>query len=241
MEGVSRLGILAIALAAALPPAARAQGCPVPAGASARLEVATAESRLAFLRSRLGAEAGRVRTWQLWWSVGYGGLAVGQLAAVPFAEGAGPKADWAVGAASAATGMGLVLLFPPDVGSNEARLASLPPDGCPSLAEAERLFEGAAASEAAQTGWLVHAGNLLLNAGFGLVLGLGWQRWESAAWTFALGTALGEATILTQPTRLGHDLERYRAGDLASGEPARARLVPVPTRGGLVLALAASF
>ncbi len=233
--------MLAIALAAALPQSARAQGCPIPAGAGPGLEAASAESRLAFIRSRLGSEGGRVRTWQLWWSVGYGALTAGQLAAIPLTEDPGARADWAVGAASAAIGLGLVLLFPPDVGSSEARLASLPPDGCPALAEAERLLESAAASEAAQTGWLVHAGNLVLNAGLGLVLGLGWQRWESAAWTFAIGAGLGEATILTQPTALPEDLARYRAGDLHRGVAGSARLLTLPARGGLVLALAGTF
>ncbi len=234
-------GLLAMALAASLPAAARAQGCPAPAGADPRLAAAGAESRLAFIRASLAAEAGRVRTWQLWWSVGYGGLTAAQLAAIPFTEDPGARADWAVGAASAATGLGLVLLFPPEVGSSEARLASLPPDGCAALAEAERLLEGAAASEAAQTGWLVHAGNVLLNAGFGLILGLGWQRWESAAVTFATGAALGEATILTQPTGLPEELARYRAGDLAPAASAGVRLLPLATRRGFGLALAGTF
>lgn len=240
MRWLGRLGI-ALAAAGLASPAARAQGCPVPPGAGLRLEAAAPEARLAFIRSSMKAEAGRVGTWQLGWSLGYGGLAAGQLAAIPFTEDAGSRADWAVGAASAAAGLGLVLFFPPEVGWREVRLASLPPDGCAALAEAERLLEGAAASEAALTGWLVHAGNVLLNAGFGLILGLGYQRWESAALTFVTGAALGEATILTQPTRLPADLARYRAGDLAPGEAAGARLVPVPTRRGFGLAVAGTF
>lgn len=240
MRWLGRVGI-ALAAAGLASPAALAQGCPVSAGSGPRLEAAAPEARLEFIRARMKAEAGRVGTWQLGWSIGYGALAAGQLAAIPFTEGAGPRADWAVGAASAAAGLGLVLFFPPEVGSNEARLASLPPDGCAAVAEAERLLESAAASEAALTGWLVHAGNVLLNAGFGLILGLGYQRWESAALTFVTGAALGEATILTQPTRLAGDLARYRAGDLSSGDAASARLVPVPTHRGFGLAVAGTF
>jgi len=240
---VRRLGMLAIALAVAglAPPAARAQGCPAPAGAALRLEAAAPEARLEFIRARMRAEAGRVRTWQLGWSIGYGTLAAGQLAAIPFTRDPGSRADWAVGAVSAAAGLGLVLLFPPGVPSDEPRLASLPADRCAALAEAERLLEKDARDEAQLTGWLVHAGNVVLNAGFGLILGLGYQRWGPAALTFATGAALGEATILTQPTRLAGDLARYREGDLASAEAAAVRVVPLLARGGFGLAVAGTF
>ncbi len=240
LMGVRRLAI-ALAVAAVAPPAARAQACPAPAGAGPQLEAAAPEARLAFIRSRMRAEAGRVRTWQLGWSIGYGTLAAGQLAAIPFTQDPGSRADWAVGAGSAAVGFGLVLLFPPEVRSDEPRLASLPADGCAALAEAERLLAKDAANEAQLTGWLVHAGNVVLNAGFGLILGLGYQRWGPAALTFATGAALGEATIFTQPTRLAEDLERYRQGDLASGEAAAVRVVPVLAPGGFGLAVAGTF
>lgn len=64
------------------------------------------------------------------------------------------------------------------------------------------MFAEDAANEAFCSSWLLHVGNVVLNAAVGLVLGIGWHRWEAAAINFGVGTALGEVMIFTQPTGL---------------------------------------
>ena len=59
--------------------------------------------------------------------------------------------------------------------------------------------------------------NLLYNAATGLVLGLFFNRWPSAALTAASGWLLGEAMILTQPSGAEDALRRYREARLKPG------------------------
>jgi hypothetical protein len=47
----------------------------------------------------------------------------------------------------------------------------------------------------------LHVGNVLLNTGVGLFLGLGYHHWGAGAWNAFGGSAIGEAIILTQPTK----------------------------------------
>ena len=67
----------------------------------------------------------------------------------------------------------------------------------------------------------MHAANVLVNVGFGLVLGIGYDHWVAGAVNFAIGVVFGELTIFTMPLRL----------------PTTLRLVPLlrPDGGGLAL------
>jgi hypothetical protein len=68
--------------------------------------------------------------------------------------------------------------------------------------------------------WYVGAvGNVVLNTGVGLFLGLGYHHWGAGALNAVSGSAIGEAIILTQPTGSIDDLRRYRAGALESAAP----------------------
>ena len=60
--------------------------------------------------------------------------------------------------------------------------------------------------------WWLHVGNVILNTGVGLFLGLGYRHWGAGAWNAFGGSAIGEAIILTQPTGSIEDLRRYREG-----------------------------
>lgn len=101
----------------------------------------------------------------------------------------------------------------------EARLAARQPadDVCVLLAEAEGKLVRDAQNQADGQRWWLHAGNVALNAGVGLFLGLGYHHWAAGAFNAVLGTAIGEAIILTQPTSSVGDLERYQAGQLGLG------------------------
>jgi hypothetical protein len=193
-------------------------GCPVPSGASASLGDFESGERLAFIQSRLSEDARRVRLWTEGWVAGYGVLTLGQLALVPLFS-PDDRVDLYVGAASSAGGMVALLAVPLDVLADapalDALIASQPgPGGCAVLAEAERLLAQSARSEALGRSWLMQGANIVYNALAGLVLGLFFNRWASAAFTAATGWLIGEVMILTQPTGAEDALREYREGRL---------------------------
>jgi hypothetical protein len=66
--------------------------------------------------------------------------------------------------------------------------------------------------------WWLHVGNVVLNTGVGLFLGLGYHHWFAGALNAIGGSAIGELIIFTQPTSSVDDLRQYRTGDLG-GNP----------------------
>ena len=64
----------------------------------------------------------------------------------------------------------------------------------------------------------MHGANVLLNAGAGVALGWGLDRWQTAAINASAGLAVGVLMILTQPDALEDVLVRYRGGELGRDE-----------------------
>jgi hypothetical protein len=141
---------------------------------------------------------------------------VGSLAAVPWVP-ADERVDWYASAASAAIGIAPLLLTPLDVIDEARGLGASPPSAylphdriCGLLADAEMRLAHSADSEAAGRSWWMHVGNLAVNTGVLLFLGLGYRHWEAGAINGAVGMAIGEAMILTQPTGSVDALSSYR-------------------------------
>ncbi|BDG02214.1 hypothetical protein AMOR_12100 [Anaeromyxobacter oryzae] len=229
------LGAAAVALL--LFPAAVRAGCAGDAAGS-RLAAIPAPTRVAFLRQRLEAARGPAETWTATWGFVDGALAIGQLAALPFASTRDGRIVLAAGAASAALGDAQMILLP-------ITPPPAPPAGgdvCAELALLEAALERGARNQAVGTGLAAHASNLFLNAALGVLAALAGSQWRTGALTAGVGFALGEVQILTQPTGLVGELARYRAGDLSPAEPgaasARVRVLP---RGGAVVSLVVSF
>ncbi len=244
------LGAAILFLLAAAPDPAGAGGCPTIAGGDPVLAGVDAEERLDFIRARLAREAGRARAWSEAWSVGWGLLTGAQLALLPFFDDWGTRADLLVGAGSSAIGLAGQLILPLEVIGDQKRLedslnTSQPgPDRCDLLRRAEEMFIQDAENEAEGRGWLMHGANALINTGALLILGLGFDRWESGAINAAAGLAIGEVMIFTQPAALEDDLQRYRKGDLQSSKAPLARrwlLTPLISQNDLGLALTLSF
>jgi len=205
--------------------AGRAPGagtCPAMSGADPALAARDADERLDFIRERLAGEALRGRVWNDAWSISYGLLTVTQLVLVPVFEDAGPRADLYVGAGSSAIGLAALVILPLEVMSDNVELEQQlsekgdQPDLCAVLARAEGLLLSAAENEDQGVSFWMHAASALLNIGAGLILGLGFDRWESGAINAAAGIAIGELMILTQPDALPGDLQRYRLGEFES-------------------------
>jgi hypothetical protein len=210
---------------------ALAQNCPPPEDAPALAGLAP-KARLDFIRGQLTSEAHRVRVWKWGWIAGYGALTVGQLIPIPLVSDPGLRIDFAIGAISSAAGVALLLAFPLHVGRDASVVEALA-DDCAGVLEAERIFADDAENERDGRHWLVHVGNVALNAVFGLVLGLGFGRWLSGLANFLGGVLLGELTCFTQPNRLTDARARYGLADFA--------VVPTVSPQGLGLQLVAQF
>jgi len=97
-----------------------------------------------------------------------------------------------------------------------ARLGARSPtdDVCALLADAESKLVRDAQNQSDGQRWWLHVGNVVLNTGVGLFLGLGYHHWTAGAFNAVFGSAIGEAIILTQPTSTIDDLRTYQAGTL---------------------------
>lgn len=201
-----------------------------------------ATARLHALARLFSAESARATAWTAGWGLGYAALTVGQLLAVP-ALSPEDRPDWYLGAASSAVGVAFVLVDPlevRDAAPDFARRASAasPEAACALLVEAEGLLARSAEHEVTGRRWYVHAANVAFNVAVGLVIGLGFKHWGSAALSAGLGIAMGEATIFTSPSLLASAWADYQGGRLAAeGAAVAVHLAPqlVPGGGGLLL------
>lgn len=217
---------------------ARAETCP---GDTPALRVVPAERRIAFIAERLDAERSAAQAWSWTWGLTNAALAVGQLAAIPAVSSRDGRILLGVGAGLSAAAVAQILALPIVVERPLAAGASpaVGTTSCPALSRAERSLERAARHEGLGSGAAAHVANLVVNAGFATAVGAT-DRWSSGALAFALGFALGEAQILTEPRGAIADLERYRSGDLsprASAARWRPGVFAVRRGGGVTLAL----
>ena len=216
--------------AAAAPRSSRAQGqtrCPIAAGvgqddAAGGLASNSGETRLAWIDARLARTARGARRWTWGWGIGIGVATLANLAPLPFVARE-DRVDWYTGAATTAVGIVPLLIAPLDVVADsralrarvsEAAATSSGGEVCVLVAEAEGLLLRDAKNQSDGQRWWLHAGNVVLNVGVGLFLGLGFHHWGAGALNAVSGSVIGEAIILTQPTGTIEDLKRYRLGTL---------------------------
>ena len=196
-----------------------------PAGAVAAIP---GELRLTWIDAHLSRTARRAHLWTWGWGVGIAGATVANLAPLPFVR-ADHRIDWYTGAATTIVGIVPLLIAPLAViGDGRALHAEIASgsttDVCRLLADAELRLARDAKNQADGQRWWLHAGNLVLNVGVGLFLGLGYHHWGAGVFNMVGGSAIGEAIILTQPTGSIEDLRRYRAGALDDGSAPGATL-----------------
>ena len=228
MHGLRRLVdvvVFAAFLATSTSFAARAaERCPPGAGGGAALAAIDPRQRLAFIDDHLARTAHRAQVWTWGWGVGIGAATVANLVPLLFVAPES-RIDWYVGAGTTIIGVVPLLIAPLDVVGDSrelrARLAARSPtdDVCALLADAERSLVRDAQNQADGQRWWLHVGNIVLNTGVGAFLALGYHHWSAGAFNAILGSAIGEAIILTQPTSTIDDLRSYKAGAL--GPPAR--------------------
>jgi hypothetical protein len=215
---LERSAALALLLAAASSSVARAADrCPTGAGGGAALAQIDPELRLHFIDERLALTAHRAQVWTWGWGIGIGVATIGNLIPLAFVAPE-DRIDWYVGAATTVVGIVPLLIAPLDVVGDaralRARLTARGPsdDVCALLADAETRLVRDAKNQADGQRWWLHVGNVALNTGVGLFLALGYHHWAAGALNAIVGSAIGEAIILTQPTSSIGDLQAYRAG-----------------------------
>jgi hypothetical protein len=177
--------------------------------------------RLQWIDRRLSLTAHRARVWTWGWGVGIGGATLANLAPLPFVAKS-QRIDWYTGAATTIVGIVPLLIAPLDVvdDARELRVRVLGTNGvagtdvCTLVADAEIRLARDAKNQSDGQRWWLHVGNVVLNSGVGLFLALGFHHWWAGAFNAVVGSAIGEAIILTQPTGSIDDLRRYREGPL---------------------------
>jgi hypothetical protein len=226
---------------------ALAQQCPNMESASADVGRQDASARIEFIHHTMPRARRRAKRWSLGWTLGFAALTAGQLALIPLQDYPEQKRVLLVNSGSTALGAAFMAFAPPKVIRHEKRLeaelAAKGYDRCAVLTIAEQLLVSEAEAEQFGQSWLMHGGNVLINLGAGLILGLGWDSWQSAWLTTVVGTLVGEVMIWTQPMDATRTLERYRTGTWI-GQTARRPTLhahPVYVRAGGGVGLSGRF
>ena len=223
MRCLTTVGVLLLAGVTARPVAADTR-CPAAPGVGAGPAEIAGETRLAWIDGRLSRTARRARRYTWGWGIGIGVATVANLAPLPFVARE-DRIDWYVGAETTIIGIVPLLIAPLDVVEDaralHASLSTPTPGGglaggevCAHLADAEARLLRDAKNQVDGQRWWLHAGNVVLNTGVGLFLALGYHHWGAGALNAGVGSLIGEAIILTQPTSTIEDLRRYKAGSL---------------------------
>jgi hypothetical protein len=184
-------------------------------------------ARLTWIDARLARTARQAQIWKWGWSAGIVVTTAGNLVPLAFVP-RDERIDWYTGAATTIVGLVPLLIAPLDViaDARATRVDLTRLEGsetvCATLARAEARLVHDAANQADGQRWWLHAGNVVLNVGVGLFLGLGYGHWKVGAFNAAVGAAIGEAILLTQPTGSIDDARAYRAADL--GPPTKLSL-----------------
>lgn len=221
VPGLVLIGLLAPRIAAA------ETRCPIVAGAGTGVANVPAELRLAWIDAQLTHGAQKAKRWTWGWGIGIGGATIANLVPIAFVAKE-DRIDWYTGAATTIVGIVPLLIAPLDVVADSrelrAKVDARPPpppgggdrpDVCPLLADAEARLIRDAKNQADGQRWWLHVGNVALNFGVGLFLGLGFHHWGAGALNAVGGSLIGEAIILTQPTASIDDLETYRRGAIS--------------------------
>ena len=201
--------------------------CPDVDGGNGELASIDVEVRLGFVRTRLGQARRHATGWMIGWATVHSGLIATQGILLATSTAPADRVDRYIGMSAAGLGLFTVLVAPPGALIEDLRLerrirAARPGDDrCALLGEAEHALLRVAKSQRFNRGPFFHGGSFVFNVGIGLLLGLGFGHWETAAVSSFVGIAVGELMFFTQPNRAPEDLAQYRSGALGRS-PSRA-------------------
>lgn len=147
----------------------------------------------------LREEAHRARVWRYSWTGVNAALTVGSFVMVPLVD-ADERPDWIVGGIGSGVQSIATWFMPLHVESAEQELDALP--AAERALHVKRLLRQSGEDEHDRVTWPWHLANFGLAAIPGGIIAFGYGHYESGLITTLVGTALGEAQLLTQPTRL---------------------------------------
>jgi hypothetical protein len=214
---------------------------PLDAAHAAALSDEQIEQRLAFVTRRLDANRRHAQGWQYGsFAVNAGGMAVEAAFA---ATEEGSDRDFAIIESGKALIGTIYVLAAPLPGRNGAEPVREMPstthdERAAQLAEAEAILYAANGRAHQRKGWLLHTGNVAVNAA-GAVPLLAEKSYGNAALSFFLDTAVGEAEILLTPWQPETDWREYQDFVARGGLPSepRARWQLRPNGEGLAVEL----
>jgi hypothetical protein len=233
--------------AAALLVAGRGNAAPCPVDDVHTIVIADddVEMRLSFLARVFDREVKTTDTWSWSWGSGYVALAGAQAGVAPAVKDRDTRAGLVIG--SAASGFGALVLFglPLQITLplRAVRRRWAEPDRCLLLRMAEETLAREVRIQKLAKGPLTHIGNVAVNVGIALLMGLGFGQWRSAAISFGVGVAAGEGNAFTQPRHLERAEQDYRTGNFAAPPPhdATFQVGPIPVQGGAGIGATLAF
>jgi hypothetical protein len=207
-----RLALAAALSVCLLGGAAHAQSCP-DADGSPGLEGLSVDARLEWLGTELEHELRRINAWSATWGSIYAATTAAQLIAASSLPAEHPSRPtlW-LGAGASAFGTLTLTLLPLRLTVPMSSLRDAKGTPCEQLVAAEHTLFRAAQEQRMATGWLGHAGNVAVNLALGLVIAFGFGQWQAGLLAGAIGIAVGEANLLTQPANLSRIASDYREG-----------------------------
>ena len=162
------------------------------------------------------------RVWTGAWAAGMAGLLTGNII-LSQTTAQQDRVEYYFGIGGSALGLVSVLVGPFGEFRRLARLrarleaGSGDPDVCALARGAERDLAEVAQLEFRAHSWIVHLGNVIVNAGLGLGLGAGYGHWRGAFLQTVGGMAIGEIQILTRPATAEKGLLRLQLRPLGAG------------------------
>jgi hypothetical protein len=239
---------------------ARADTCPAPKEADAKLATIDARARIDFLHHTLDSQAHYANLWKWWWfGIGSATFATSAAQVVGWAAGNDVTRDANIIDNLVVSGFSIVtpitaLLFALRVESDAPAVDALlrqTNDGaagtCLVLARIEELFAKGAAEEALNTGVL---SQILAFVGLGAMFSIMAVEaatsphgpiqdvhWANAITNTGVGIILTEAQILTTPTGAASAYKRYLKGDLPRRTKMSLSIVPMREAPGISLRL----
>jgi hypothetical protein len=173
-------------------------------GAAARAdECAEGPEDWSRLHEATEREVHNLKIWSWSWSSIYAAAGITQVALAYGLENTSYRTGFLIGAVSAGLGSLSLLILPLRFTAPLQHLLAHwdeHPDRC-------KVLRKVAGDEAVTKSWIGHAGVFVANAAVTLLLGIGFHRWEAGLVGGAIGMALGELNLLTEPTHLQQALE----------------------------------
>jgi hypothetical protein len=215
---------------------------PVAAEEAAQLTDQQIDQRLDFITQRLEDNRTHAALWYYGFlAVNAGGMIAGATTAA-FEDDADNQVYDILNSSLGLIGTGYLLVAPLPGRSGADPVNEMPSatheDRAAQLAAAEDILYDAAGRAKQRTGWILHAGNVLINASAASVL-LARESYDNAALLFFLNAAIGEAQILLTPWEPLTTWEDYRRlvdnGGVPPDPQVKWGIGPLPTGQGLAL------